>query len=58
MCQQDKAPFIKWFSTSDVSSEVFGITCFRVNKQVTGFDWKTWAGWFKLVKYLDRFPFE
>jgi hypothetical protein len=24
---------------------------------VAGVDWKTWAGWFKLSRYLERFPF-
>jgi hypothetical protein len=32
-----------------------GITCVRVDKHVAGVDWKTWAGWFKLAKYLGEF---
>jgi hypothetical protein len=33
------------------------VTCVRVDKHVAGVSWNTWAGWFKLARYLDGFPF-
>lgn len=57
MCQEDAFPAIKFFSPTDVSSTVPPVTCVRVDKHIAGVDWKTWAGWFKLSRYLDDFPF-
>lgn len=51
----DSFPAIKWFSESDVSSSIPPITCVRVDKHVAGQSWSTWAGWFKLVRYLAEF---
>lgn len=53
----DEFPAIKWFSATDASSNFPPVTCVRVDKHVTGESWSTWAGWFKLVRYLDAFPF-
>jgi hypothetical protein len=52
----DAFPAIKFFSATD-QSQTFPtpITCVRVEKPV-GTDWRTWAGWFKLLRYLDAFP--
>jgi hypothetical protein len=54
----DAFPAIKFFSSSD-QSQTFPtpITCTRVDKPVTGQSWSTWSAWFKLLKYLDDFPF-
>lgn len=57
MCTTESLPLIKWFSPTDVSSAALNIKCVRVDKHVAGVDWKTWAGWFKLSRYLERFPF-
>lgn len=57
MCQNDAFPAMKWFSSTDVSSTFPPVTCVRVDKHVAGVSWSTWAGWFKLLRYLDRFPF-
>jgi len=56
VCTSTELPLIKWFSPSDVSNPLLGIECVRVDKHVAGVDWKTWAGWFKLVRYLRDFP--
>lgn len=57
VCQQDEFPAIKWFSATDVSSSIPPVTCYRVDKHVAGQSWRTWAGWFKLLRYLEEFPF-
>lgn len=57
MCEQQGFPVIKWFSESDVTGQLPGVQCYRVDKVVTGQSWRTWAGWFKLLRYLDEFPF-
>jgi hypothetical protein len=57
VCVSESLPLIKWFSPTDASSVPLGIKCVRVDKHVAGVDWKTWAGWFKLARYLSAFPF-
>lgn len=49
-------PAIKYFAASD-ESQTFPtpITCVRVEKPV-GTSLSTWAGWFKLARYLGDFP--
>lgn len=49
-------PAIKFFSSTD-QSQTFPtpIVCVRVDKPV-GTSWRTWAGWFKLVRFLDGLP--
>lgn len=56
VCTADSFPAIKYFSDRD-ESQTFPtpITCIRVDKP-EGTDWKSWAAWFKLVRYLDSFP--
>lgn len=54
----DSFPAIKFFSATDQSQVLpTPITCVRVDKHVSGQSWNTWAGWFKLLRYLDDFPF-
>lgn len=53
MCTLNGAPLVRVFSPNDISGEVY--TCYRVDKHVAGVDWRTWAGWFKLAKYLTAF---
>lgn len=49
-------PAIKFFSETDQSQDFpTPITCVRVDKPVHT-DWKTWAGWFKLARFLEGFP--
>lgn len=51
-------PAITFFSATDQSQELpTPISCVRVDKHVAGISWSTWAGWFKLLRYLDSFPF-
>jgi hypothetical protein len=53
----DTFPAIKFFSATDQSQTLpTPITCVRVDKHVAGADWKTWAGWFKLIRFLDAWP--
>lgn len=52
MCTATGLPFIKWFSASDVSNPVLGYECVRVDRHVAGVDWRTFAGWLKLARYL------
>jgi hypothetical protein len=54
----DSFPAVKFFSATDVSQTFpTPITCVRVDKTVAGVSWRTWAGWFKLLRLLDGFPF-
>jgi hypothetical protein len=51
-------PAIKFFSSTDQSQSLpTPIECVRVDKHISGASWREWAGWFKLLKYLDEFPF-
>jgi hypothetical protein len=52
VCSSEAIPAIKWFSSSDMTDPILGYTCVRVDKTVTGTDWKTWAAWLKLARYL------
>jgi hypothetical protein len=54
----DSFPAIKWFSATDASSFFPPVSCFRVDKHVAQESWSTWAGWFKLLRFLERFPFD
>jgi hypothetical protein len=45
-------PLIKWFSSSDETNPLLGFECTRIDRHVAGVDWKTWAGWLKLARYL------
>jgi hypothetical protein len=57
VCVADTTPVIKWFSPTDESQQLpVPITCYRVDKAVDGYSFTDWAGWFKLLKLLDRFP--
>jgi len=56
VCQSDALPLIKWFSATDVSSSFPPVTCNRVDRHVAGVDWRTWAGWLKLARYLSDIP--
>lgn len=56
MCVELEFPAIKFFSATDVTSSFPPVQCYRVDKHVAGVDWRTWAGWFKLARYLDDFP--
>ena len=50
-------PAIKFFSATDQSQELpTPIACVRVDKPV-GTSWRTWAGWFKLARFLEAPPF-
>jgi hypothetical protein len=50
----DAFPAVKFFSATD-QTQVFPtpITCYRVDKAVAGANAREWAGWFKLLRYLD-----
>jgi len=49
-------PAIKFFSETDQSTTFpTPISCVRVEKPV-GTDLKTWAGWFKLARFLQGLP--
>lgn len=51
-------PAIKFFSSTDQTSTFpTPIQCFRVDKAVHGFSFRDWADWYKLLKFLDGFPF-
>lgn len=58
MCQQDGFPAIKWFSATDASTEFPPVTCYRVDKKVVGVSASTWADWFKLLRVLEKYPWE
>jgi hypothetical protein len=50
-------PAVKFFSATDQSQDFpTPIRCVRVEKPV-GTSWSVWAGWFKLARYLESFPF-
>lgn len=56
VCTLETFPALKYFSATDQSQRLpVPISCVRVDKPV-GTDWKTWAGWFKLLRYLGEFP--
>jgi len=51
-------PAIKFFSASDQTQEFpTPITCTRVDKHVNGFSYRDWASWYKLLRFVDGFPF-
>jgi len=56
VCTADRLPALKWFSATDVSSQVEGITCVRVDRHVAGVDYRTFAGWLKLAARLGQWP--
>jgi hypothetical protein len=58
VCVAQNFPAIKWFSSSDQSGDFpTPIRCYRVDKQVNGFSYSDWASWYKLLKFVDGFPF-
>lgn len=58
MCTSDAIPAVKWFSSTDQTTDLpVPITCVRIDKSVNGGSWRDWASWYKLLKLIEEIPF-
>lgn len=56
MCEYAALPLVKWYSTSDLSGELPGLTCVKVEGKAPSSSWSSWAGFYKILRLIDAFP--
>jgi hypothetical protein len=56
VCWYEAFDSVKWFSSSDVSSPLLGLTCKRVDHPPAGFSATGWVRLWKALRLIDQFP--
>jgi hypothetical protein len=56
VCTFVAQPEFKFFSSSDVSSSLLGVSCRRLEETVPGFSPTAWWRFWKLLRVLEGFP--
>lgn len=58
VCEYSALPLYKWYSGSDQTGALPGLTCVKLESKPASSVWNSWLGFGKLLRLLESWPWE